>query len=119
MCIILLNMISMMMNHHDAPEEVTVAIKYLNYLFTTIFTLEAIVRLIAMRLEYFKSGMNVFDFITVVFSIAGEYCILYDACCFKIKCFINSFVLVSKPVIYGIQPVILPHIHLLPTYINI
>ena len=73
MCVILLNMISMMMNHHGAPDAVKDALKYLNYFFTSIFTIEAIVRLIAMRSEYFKSGMNVFDFVTVIFSIAGKF----------------------------------------------
>lgn len=46
--------------------------QYLNYIFTGIFIIEAIIRLIAMRLDYFKLGWNVFDFIIVVFSIVGE-----------------------------------------------
>ena len=46
--------------------------RYLNYIFTGIFIIEAIIRLIAMRLDYFKLGWNVFDFIIVVFSIVGE-----------------------------------------------
>lgn len=46
--------------------------RYLNYIFTGIFIIEAIIRLIAMRLDYFKMGWNVFDFVIVVFSIVGK-----------------------------------------------
>lgn len=70
MSVILLNMITMMIQHYGQTEEVELALEYLNYLFTGIFTIEAVIRLIAMRLEYFRYGMNVFDFIIVVFSIA-------------------------------------------------
>ena len=73
MSVILLNMLSMMIQHHDQPKEVELAIDYLNYVFTGIFTIEALIRLTAMRLEYFKYGMNVFDFVIVVFSIAGKW----------------------------------------------
>ena len=62
----------MMMQHHGQSKEFDLALEYLNYVFTGIFTLEAIIRLTAMRLEYFKSGMNVFDFVIVIFSIAGK-----------------------------------------------
>lgn len=72
MSVILLNMLTMMMQHHGQSKEFDLALEYLNYVFTGIFTLEAIIRLTAMRLEYFKSGMNVFDFVIVVFSIAGK-----------------------------------------------
>ncbi|XP_065662159.1 sodium channel protein type 9 subunit alpha isoform X5 [Hydra vulgaris] len=70
MSVILLNMVTMMLQHHHQSLEFDLALIYLNYLFTGIFTLEAIVRLIAMRLEYFKYGLNIFDFIIVCLSIA-------------------------------------------------
>lgn len=79
MSVILLNMLSMMIQHYNQPKEVELALDYLNYVFTGIFTLEAIIRLTAMRLEYFKYGMNVFDFVIVVFSIAGMYFLLVVA----------------------------------------
>ena len=41
----------------------------LNIVFTTIFTLEAILKLIGYRQHYFRIGWNVFDFIVVVVSI--------------------------------------------------
>ena len=42
------------------------AIEYLNYAFSIIFTFEAIIKLIAMRKNYFKDSWNIFDFIVVV-----------------------------------------------------
>eukprot|EP00794_Sanderia_malayensis_P020465 gene20465-22481_t len=69
MSVIIANMLTMMIQHHEQSKEVEVALEYLNYLFTGIFTAEAVIRLIAMRLEYFKSLMNVFDFLVVILSI--------------------------------------------------
>jgi len=45
---------------------VVTAIEYLNYAFSIIFTFEAIIKLIAMRKNYFKDSWNIFDFIVVV-----------------------------------------------------
>lgn len=72
MSVIVLNMTTMMIQHHNQTKEFTQALNYLNFVFTGIFTIEAVVRLIAMELEYFKSHMNVFDFVIVLFSIAGK-----------------------------------------------
>ena len=38
----------------------------LNYLFVVIFTVEAILKLIAQRCDYFYDSWNVFDFFVVV-----------------------------------------------------
>lgn len=73
MSVIIANMLMMMIQHYDQSDEVTIALDYLNYLFTGIFTIEAIIRLIAMRLEYFKSFMNIFDFTIVIFSLGSKY----------------------------------------------
>jgi len=78
MSVILLNMLTMMIQHHGQSDEVELALEYLNFLFTGIFTIEAAIRLTAMRLEYFKYGMNVFDFVIVVFSIAVIIMLEYD-----------------------------------------
>ena len=62
-----------MIQHYRQTQEFTLALNYLNFVFTGIFTIEAVIRLIAMELEYFKNGMNVFDFVIVLFSITGKY----------------------------------------------
>ncbi|XP_068681874.1 sodium channel protein 1 brain-like isoform X2 [Montipora foliosa] len=71
MSVILTNMVTMMMEHNNQSENFTSALRYLNYIFTGIFIVEAVIRLIAMRFDYFKLGWNVFDFTIVVFSIVG------------------------------------------------
>lgn len=42
-----------------------------NFVFTGIFVLEAIVKIIALRTHYFKKAWNVFDFIIVISSLVG------------------------------------------------
>ena len=44
-----------------------------NFVFTGIFLLEAIVKIIALKLCYFKKAWNVFDFIIVVSSLVGMH----------------------------------------------
>lgn len=43
----------------------------LNYVFSIIFTLEAVIKIFAFRRVYFKEGWNVFDFIIVVGTYIG------------------------------------------------
>ena len=42
-----------------------------NFVFTGIFVLEAIVKIIALRTHYFKKAWNVFDFVIVISSLVG------------------------------------------------
>ena len=42
------------------------AIEYLNYIFSAIFTIEAGIKLVALGKKYFKEVWNIFDFIVVV-----------------------------------------------------
>ncbi len=48
------------------------ALDIVNIIFTTIFTLEAVVKIIGLRWHYFRRAWNVFDFIIVVLSIIGK-----------------------------------------------
>jgi len=51
---------------YDMSEGVNEVLGYFNYIFMAIFTIEAILKLIAMNCAYFKDGWNIFDFIVVV-----------------------------------------------------
>ena len=42
-----------------------------NFVFTGTFLLEAIAKIIALKLCYFKKAWNVFDFIIVISSLVG------------------------------------------------
>ncbi|EDO46797.1 predicted protein, partial [Nematostella vectensis] len=68
--VIMCNMGMMMVQHYDQPPLTTVIG---NYVLVGIFLLEAIIKIIAMRLHYFKKAWSIFDFVVVVSSIVGMY----------------------------------------------
>ena len=72
MAIILLNMLTMAMEHYGQSKEFTDILKYINIVFIGIFTLESVMKLLGLRWYYFKQPWNVFDFVVVVFSILGK-----------------------------------------------
>ncbi|KAJ8304693.1 hypothetical protein KUTeg_018276 [Tegillarca granosa] len=69
--IIVCNMTTMAIEHYKQSDTVTEVLSILNIIFTTIFLLECIVKLVGLRLHYFRVGWNVFDFIIVVLSLIG------------------------------------------------
>ena len=72
MIVILLNMLTMAMEYEDQPENLSNALSIINQVFIAVFTVECAIKLIALRLYYFKQPWNVFDFIVVVMSILGN-----------------------------------------------
>ena len=48
------------------------ALRNADTVFTSLFTLEAILKLIGMRLYYFRDAFNVFDFIVIIISITSK-----------------------------------------------
>jgi hypothetical protein len=71
MACILLNMVAMCLEHYDQTETFETVLAYINYVFIAIFTLESVMKLIALNWRYFKIAWNVFDFVIVIFSILG------------------------------------------------
>ncbi|XP_069370208.1 voltage-dependent N-type calcium channel subunit alpha-1B isoform X3 [Paralichthys olivaceus] len=70
MTLIALNTVVLMMKFYGAPDLYESMLKYLNILFTALFTLECILKIIAFGpLNYLKAAWNVFDFVTVLGSI--------------------------------------------------
>uniref|UniRef100_A0A8C5BRV7 Voltage-dependent N-type calcium channel subunit alpha-1B n=1 Tax=Gadus morhua TaxID=8049 RepID=A0A8C5BRV7_GADMO len=70
MTMIALNTIVLMMKFYGAPAPYEAMLKYLNIIFTALFTLECILKIIAFGpLNYLKAAWNVFDFVTVLGSI--------------------------------------------------
>ena len=72
MLIILLNMMTMAIEHYDQPDDLEMGLLYVNQVFIVIFTCECIMKLLALRQYYFKQPWNVFDFIVVISSVLGE-----------------------------------------------
>ncbi|XP_045922258.1 voltage-dependent N-type calcium channel subunit alpha-1B isoform X2 [Micropterus dolomieu] len=70
MTLIALNTVVLMMKFYGAPELYESMLKYLNIVFTALFTLECFLKIIAFGpLNYLKAAWNVFDFVTVLGSI--------------------------------------------------
>jgi len=72
MLVILLNMLTMALEHYDQPEELTFILSLVNQAFIAIFTIECFMKITALRIHYFKQPWNVFDFVVVVMSILGQ-----------------------------------------------
>ncbi|XP_074527145.1 calcium channel, voltage-dependent, N type, alpha 1B subunit, a [Halichoeres trimaculatus] len=70
MIMIALNTVVLMMKFHGAPDFYETMLKNLNIVFTTLFSLECILKIIAFGpLNYLKDAWNIFDFVTVLGSI--------------------------------------------------
>ncbi|GAB1286033.1 Voltage-dependent N-type calcium channel subunit alpha-1B [Apodemus speciosus] len=70
MAMIALNTVVLMMKFYDAPYEYELMLKCLNIVFTSMFSMECILKIIAFGvLNYFRDAWNVFDFVTVLGSI--------------------------------------------------
>ena len=66
MACIISNTIVLAVKWYMMPLIVVKVVEILNYIFMVIFTIEAILKIFAMRKNYFKDGWNVFDFTVVV-----------------------------------------------------
>ena len=68
---IIMNSLVLMINWYLIPQEVTNIVTYFNYMFAIIFTIEAILKIIASGIDYFKDNWNRFDFVIVIATIVG------------------------------------------------
>ncbi|KAK7918878.1 hypothetical protein WMY93_010162 [Mugilogobius chulae] len=67
-----LNVITMSMEHYQQPEELDEALKICNYIFTLIFVLESVFKLVAFGFRrFFKDKWNQLDLAIVLLSIMG------------------------------------------------
>ena len=48
------------------PAVLTQVLQYINITFTVIFVIELILKLLALKLAYFKDKNNIFDFVIVI-----------------------------------------------------
>lgn len=72
MIIIMLNMLTMALEHYKQSQMFTTILNHVNMSFIIIFTVECVLKLIGLRHFYFKFPWNIFDFVVVVLSILGE-----------------------------------------------
>lgn len=69
--LIFLNMLTMGIEHYGQPHPIFFILEVSNAFFTTVFGLEAIVKIIGLRYHYFTVPWNLFDFLLVLASILG------------------------------------------------
>ncbi len=58
----------MAISFENSSEQYDLALSITNYIFTAVFTIEMVLKLIAFRLTYFRAGWNKFDFVVVISS---------------------------------------------------
>ena len=68
---IILNTVCLALSWYGRPDNISLVLDLLNYIFTVIYTVEFAIKLIALRKEYFTDGWNVFDFIIVLAAWTG------------------------------------------------
>lgn len=72
MILICLNMVTMMVETDDQSQLKIDILYNINMIFIIIFTGECVLKMFALRHYYFTVGWNIFDFVVVILSIAGE-----------------------------------------------
>ena len=71
---IVLNSICLSITWYEEPEELVLVMEWVNIVFTVIYTVEMIIKLIAYKKDYFHDGWNVFDFLIVASAWIGMVC---------------------------------------------
>ena len=69
MVCIILNTLCLALVWYQMDQTVVWTMELLNWIFMFIFTVEAVIKLIALHLDYFKNGWNIFDFTVVIGSL--------------------------------------------------
>ncbi|KAI3378578.1 hypothetical protein SNEBB_007102 [Seison nebaliae] len=90
---ILINMIVLATEHHDQNAIYEKIQHYVNIMFIAFYTLEAVIKLIALSKDYFRSGWNIFDLLICFVSIMS---LIYE------RTFIQYF---SKPTVFRVMRV--------------
>lgn len=74
MSFILLNTIFLCLEYHNAPKDYRMVLSTGNNIFVVIFTLEAVIKLIALGFKnYWRVEWNKFDLVIVIFSLISLY----------------------------------------------
>jgi len=72
--VILVNVVCMAIEHHGQPDAMTQALYLLNFVFTVIFAIEAVLKIKCLGVTcYFCDAWNKFDFFIVIMSFVGIF----------------------------------------------
>ncbi|KAK3869264.1 hypothetical protein Pcinc_025422 [Petrolisthes cinctipes] len=71
---ILINTLSMGVEYHNQPETLTIIVETSNYIFSAVFAIEMLLKIIAEGpFGYISNGFNVFDGVIVILSVVEMY----------------------------------------------
>ena len=73
MILIFVNIILMMFQHYQQSSDYDRMLYVTNLVFTVIFSIELILRIVALRQQYFLDRWNIFDLGIVILSLIGKY----------------------------------------------
>ena len=74
MSLIVLNTVALAIVHYDEPDEMTKTLDIAEIVFTLLFVLEAVLKLLGLGFYcYFTQGSNVFDFVITVLSFVSLF----------------------------------------------
>ena len=76
---ITLNVILMSIEHHNMPEGLTLALETGNWMFSAVFACEAVMKLTAYGVSYFKDSWNRFDFFLVLLSALDVFLVTFQS----------------------------------------
>ena len=68
---IIVNTVCLALSWYGRPDNVSLVLDLLNYFFTVIYTVEFIIKIIALRKDYFSDSWNKFDFVIVISAWTG------------------------------------------------
>jgi hypothetical protein len=68
---IILNTVVLALKWYNMSDSISSVTEKLNYFFSAVFTLEAAIKIVALKGNYFKEGWNLFDFVIVIGTIIG------------------------------------------------
>ncbi|XP_074549972.1 sodium channel protein type 5 subunit alpha-like [Halichoeres trimaculatus] len=71
MVLILFNMITMMVETDEQSPQMEKILNKINLAFIVVFTIECLIKIMALRCYFFTVGWNIFDFVVVILSIVG------------------------------------------------
>ncbi|CAJ0941950.1 unnamed protein product [Ranitomeya imitator] len=72
MCLIFLNMVTMMIETDGQSDKMDDNLYWINMVFIVLFTCEFLLKLFSLRHYYFTNGWNIFDLVVVIISIVGS-----------------------------------------------
>ncbi|KAM6953749.1 sodium channel protein type 3 subunit alpha-like [Aplochiton taeniatus] len=71
MILILLNMITMMVETDEQSPRMEYILNNINLVFIVVFSIECLLKIVALRCYFFTIGWNIFDFVVVILSVVG------------------------------------------------